>query len=246
MFCSKCGCELRDADVFCNKCGTKVIGASENKGMQQSSGLQLIATKCEACGAPTLKETRRGHFLCEYCGSEYITNETHEVVESKLTEKEVLDILMEAAHCELNERYYEELQCLLKAEEKASDNVILQVKIGRAYRRNNMYEEAMQCYEKAMQLDPSYANIYSNIGALYSLINQYVQAEEYLKKALAMMEENRIRYTNDDFAVCLSNYAFAVAKLGKKKEAKKLLDRAEENGYKNANAARKLLGLKKW
>lgn len=36
MFCSKCGCELNDDDLFCRKCGTKVNGLPDNNAMSNS------------------------------------------------------------------------------------------------------------------------------------------------------------------------------------------------------------------
>lgn len=254
MFCTNCGNKLNDTDAFCSSCGTKVYAKTVNSAInynntannatQASPIRRMISNKCEACGA-TINEISKGHFLCEYCGSEYITVNNGEITESKITEKEILDVFYEAARYETNNMFYEELQCLLKIIDKAPDNTVLLCKLGRAYRRNNMHAKAIECYEKSIQINPSYANAYTNLGTIYVLYNQFAKAETYCKKAITLMNNNRIHYTNDDYAVAHSNCAIAVGKQGKIKEAKALLEIAESNGYKNGAQVRKMIGIRK-
>lgn len=211
---------------------------------REMAGLRLVLLKCEACGATQLKEIKKGHFLCEYCGSKFITDDNNEVIDRELTEKELVDILIEADQYEKNNEYPKALQCYLKAIEKAPDNIGILLKLGRAYRRNGLHDRALSCYDKALELEPSNAMVYCNIGAVYCFNGQYSKAEEYLKKAINMLEAGPILCI-DDIATCYSNCAVAVGKLGRKKEAKALLKKAEANGYANGAVVRKLIGIKK-
>lgn len=204
----------------------------------------LILLKCEVCGASELKETGKGHFLCEYCGSKYITDENNEVVNRELVKKDLVDILVEADKYEKTKDYPKELQCYQKAIEKAPDNMTILLKLGRAYRRNGLHDRALSCYDKALEIDSSNANIYCNIGAVYCFTGQYNKAEEYLKKGINMMEADPLPYMND-IGTCYSNYAIAAGKLGRIKEAKALLKKAESYGYTNGATVRNVLGIKK-
>lgn len=239
MFCPECGTKVDDSAKFCVKCGTKLKGA-----VQEQKPLIKLTNHCETCGA-NLKKLSEGHYLCDYCGSEYFTNEKGEVADAKITEKEILDAMYRAAEFERKNQFWDELQCLLSASEQAPDNTLLLAKLGRAYRRNNMHAKAVACYEKAIEINPDFGSPYSNLGAVYVLNGQYKKAEECCKKGVALMNANRIDYTNDDYAVAYSNYAIAVGKQGRKEEAKRLLKIAESNGYKNGDAARKMIGIKK-
>ncbi len=255
MFCFNCGTKLRDTDMFCYQCGAKVAEVKEEVACSQPASsfqqavpsaapIRILSNKCEACGG-VLKEVAPGKYLCEYCGSEFITINGNQVTESKLTEKEILDVIYEAAEFEVKQMFREELNCFLRVIDKAPDNTVLLVKLGRAYRRNNMHAKAIECYEKSISLNPTYANAYSNLGTVYILATDYQKAEQYCRQGIALMEQNRALYTNDDYAVALSNCAIAVGKLGRKEEAKALLQKAEANGYKNGDAARKMIGIKK-
>ena len=227
-----------DGAVYCSQCGMKVVANSE------PSDKKVLSNVCDSCGAK-LKRLSDNHYLCEYCGSEYYTNNENVVTVQKLTEKELLDIFYKAAELDVKEKYWEELQCLLSVEDKAADNVLYMVKLGRAYRRNNMFSQALACYEKAKALNPEYANIYSNIGAVYSSTKQYDKAVAPGLKAIELMNRNRQEYTNDDYAVAHSNLAIAYGMQGQKEKAKAYLKIAEANGYKNGAVVRKMVGIKK-
>lgn len=244
MFCVKCGNQVGETDVFCYNCGTRITDTSFKKNQAQNRGLRLILLKCEACGATELKEMKKGHFLCEYCGSRYITDDNNEVIDYELTEKELVDILREAAQYEIRNEYYKELQCFLKVIDKAPDNISILLKLGRSYRRNNMYDKALTCYNKVLELEPLNTMGYANIGSLYCICGQYSEAEKYLKKAIQMAGENPTQYSKD-FGTTFANYAFALGKLGRIEEAKIWLSKAEEYGYDNVAQLRKILGIKK-
>lgn len=239
MFCTECGNKVGENEKFCRKCGTKL-----QNNVHEPKPLNKLDNRCDSCGAG-LKKLSAGHYVCEYCGSEYFTNEKGEVSEAKLTERETLDAMYRAAQFEKKNQFWEELQCLLEASERAPDNAILLVKLGRAYRRNNMYAKAVECYEKSIKINPSYGNAYVNLGTIYILEEQYAKAEQSCRKGIELMNANRIEYTNGDYAIAHSNCAIAVGKQGRKEEAKRLLKIAENNGYKNGDAARKMIGIKK-
>lgn len=238
MFCSKCGCELNSNDVFCSKCGNKVY---EEKKTDDTP--KFISNNCGNCGA-ALKKLTQSRYLCEYCGSEFFTS-NNTIVKSKISEQEIVDVFFRAAKLELENKFYEELQCLLSISEKASDNATALVKIGRAYRRNNMLDKAVEYYERAIDLNSVYANAYCNLGAVFIFTEEFVKAEKQLRKAIKLMNENRSSYSQDDYAVAHSNCAIAVGKQGRIDEAKELLKIAEANGYSNGNTVRKMIGIKK-
>ncbi|MBQ4346958.1 MAG: tetratricopeptide repeat protein [Firmicutes bacterium] len=187
MFCIKCGEKLPDEANFCLKCGTKVVlpeGMNEasQKASQKAENRKKIKfnNKCESCGAAT-KRLSASHFLCEYCGSEYFLNDDMECYDFTITDEEIMNVFIQAAKFELKNKSVEELQCLLTVKEKAEDNVAYLVKLGRAYRRNDMFDKAMECYEKAELINPNYANIYVNQGTIYIKPDQYAKAESYCK-----------------------------------------------------------------
>ena len=238
MTCLSCGTKLDNNVNFCSHCGARVgIERDENESRQ-------ILKNCKSCSGE-LKQLIFGHYICEYCGREYFTNDKNEITDDRMTEKELLDILHKAAKYKRENKYWQELNCLLEAAEKAPNNTLLLVKLGRAYRRSGMYAKAVECYERALAIDPEDACAYVNLGAIYILINQLEKAEMHYKKGISLMEQNRIDCTNSDYAVAYANYAIAVGKQGRKREAKKLLKIAEENGYKNCDDARKMAGIKK-
>lgn len=238
MFCEKCGAKISENAKFCSSCGEKV----QSKG--SSGKRELITNKCGTCGA-MIKMLTPNRYLCEYCGSEYYTTNDGEITDSKLTEKEVLDIFYQAAKYENAGKFWEELQCLLGSIDKLSDNVTYYIKLGRAYRRNDMHAKALECYEKAKELNSNDATIYTNIGAVYIFANRFKEAEENCKKATEMMQKDRVKYTQNDYAVAFSNLAIAVGKRGRKDEAKRYLKFAEDNSYKNGDTVRKMIGIKK-
>lgn len=238
MFCRECGNKIIEGSLFCNKCGTKIV---ENSN--PSAG-KAFSNKCESCGAK-LKRLSPDRYLCEYCGSEYYTNNGSTVNSQKNTEKEILNIFYKAAELENKNKYWDELQCLLTAVDQASDNVLFWVKLGRAYRRNNLYQNALECYENAKKLNAEFASIYSNIGAVYILTKQYERAQLHCQRAVELMDRNRAEYSNDDYAVAHSNLAIAVGMQGMKEDAKRHIKIAEDHGYKNGAAVRKMVGIKK-
>lgn len=274
MFCNKCGKPTADEDLFCRFCGNKLSAVnkekacdsdsvfdkffSENEKTQkteldngwtiyQSKNKQKFdVNKCSVCGGAMLTKTGLFDFMCEYCGSKFTVNEKNEIIDSKLTEAEILDVFSKAAQYENKGQYLEELQLFLKHQSQASDNLLYLVKLGRAYRHCGMCDKAIEVYNTVLSRDPSFGSVYGNIGAVYIYTNQYALAEKSLLKGLKLMKENSTRYTKSDFAVAHSNLAIAVGKQGRKSEAKKYLEIAEKQyGYTNGANVRSLIGIKK-
>ena len=44
MFCSKCGNELKENDIFCNKCGEKVVKEQQNNIEQKTNEIEYTET----------------------------------------------------------------------------------------------------------------------------------------------------------------------------------------------------------
>lgn len=240
MFCTQCGNQLNKNDLYCSKCGRK---NDTNDTSSTSTTAKFVTNKCDSCGA-VLKHLSPTRYLCEYCGSEYFASGDRTIAECKLTEKEIIDVFHKAAQYELQNKPYEELQCFLSVIDRASDNVMILVKTGRAYRRNNMHDKAVTYYEQAIRINPAYANAYTNLGAVYIFKNDFERAASNLKHAINLMNSNRLGYTNDDYAIAHSNYAIAIGKLGRLSEAEQNIKIAEQNGYTNGKNARKLIGIK--
>lgn len=238
MFCGNCGNKIDDNSLFCNMCGAR-LDRTDNGHTEK-----VFSYKCESCGAK-VKKLSSTHYMCEYCGSEYDINCENIVTHAKITEKQILDVFYKAAQFEVKNKFWEELQCLLSIVDEASDNVMFLVKLGRAYRRNNLYQKALACYENAKQINSEYANVYTNIGAVYICTKQYKQAEKPCLRAVELMNKNRGEYSNDDYAVAHSNLAIAVGMQGRKEEAKRYLKIAEDNGYTNGAAVRQMVGIRK-
>lgn len=69
MFCSKCGNELNDNDVYCFKCGAKVHNDSVN----------TIRLTCQNCGSSMTFDNEKQIIACPYCGSKELIPESDNV-----------------------------------------------------------------------------------------------------------------------------------------------------------------------
>ena len=74
MFCIYCGTRIPENAAFCPACGTKVaVIRVEEK--EKPSGKDMRAVVCAACGSGNLKRIGNGEYLCEHCGSRFLTGE---------------------------------------------------------------------------------------------------------------------------------------------------------------------------
>ncbi len=254
MFCNKCGKPTADTDAFCRYCGNKLsnlsnytdASVSQPQEVESTAKPQFDRNKCSVCGGNELIKVGLTDYCCDFCGSKFTVNENNEVVDSKLTESELLDVYVKANKFASLEFYVEELQLYLEHLSKASDNPLFLVKLGRAYRHCDMYDKAIEVYNTVIAIDPTYGAAYTNIGAVYIFTKQYKYAEENIRKGIAVMCADRLRFTNDDIGVAYSNLALSVGYQGRKKDAVKFLAIAEkEYDYKNGDKVRNILGIKK-
>ncbi len=252
MFCYKCGAQIPDDSLFCSKCGTKVKVEEPNKLVQNEMptsfvGLRLISRKCLCCGNDQLRKASPTEYHCDYCGSDFITDDSGIVASCRVTPKEVVTLFFNAAKYEAKNDYASELKILLEYRDKVSGNDIFLLKLGRSYRRNGFNRDALECYSEAQKINPNNANIYINKGALYILSKDYENGLRYVEQGLELLEKDRIEYHPDEYSVALSNKACALAGLGRKKEAEEWLRKAEKEGYEKGNKVRQMFGLKrKW
>ena len=254
MFCNKCGKPTADTDVFCRYCGNKLAdvnndaSAHDAQSQESESAVKqkFDRNRCSVCGGNALIKIGLTDYCCDFCGSKFTVNERDEVVDSKLTESEILDVYVKANKFASLECYVDELKLYLDHLSQASDNPLFLVKLGRAYRHCDMYDKAIEVYNTVIAIDPTYGAAYTNIGAVYIFTKQYQLAEQNILKGIEVMSRDRLRFTNDDIGVAYSNLALCVGYQGRKKEAVKFLGIAEkEYGYKNGANVRNILGIKK-
>lgn len=101
MFCSKCGNELSDDDIFCSKCGIKI-------GANCQCTTHLI---CQHCGSVMDYDDERQIVACSYCGSKELVGESDGVKIERIKGETVLAREKQANDFELEkERYAEELR----------------------------------------------------------------------------------------------------------------------------------------
>ena len=112
--------------------------------------------------------------------------------------------------------------------------------LGRLHRLTQNPDEALRCYNMALELDPNNSAAFGNIGVLHHNRGEYAQAIAHYNKALSMMKPN-----DNDRAVVTANLAMSTYLSGDRKNGERLLNDAERLGYRNADAARKQLGIKK-
>lgn len=182
--------------------------------------------------------------ICSFCGSTYTLDENEKIVSQCVTDAKVFALYLQAEKFRQANNVFDEIQVLTQAIEADERKAVTWVKLGRAYRAGNAFDKAIECYNKAIELDPGYAVSYSNIGAIYLIKGEYASAKSYYEKALSLFSKDDMDSPiTTDYPTTLANYAVAVAKLGDKKKAAKLINEAEKRGYENAANARKISGL---
>lgn len=213
-------------------------------GADAYAGRKLHKRICLGCGSPSLKKLGPGEYVCECCGSRYETDERDVVQKSVVTDKELMDVFFRAAECDKKDDFAGELRILLELEEKAGDNDVYLVKLGRAFRRCDMKSKALSCYKRAAEINPENASIYVNIGTIYLLNGKYQAAADSYKIGIEKMSANPMEHSNNDIGVALANYGAALAALGYKKEGESYIKKGESYGYPNGKELRKRFGIK--
>ena len=110
--------------------------------------------------------------------------------------------------------------------------------LGRVHRLTSNPDEAMRCYQRALKLDPNNGAAYGNIGVLYHNQGDYAKAIEHYRKALRMLPANAAERSTMTANLAMSTYLS-----GDRKNGERLLNEAEKLGYRNGEAARKMLGI---
>lgn len=199
----------------------------------------MIRVQCEACGSSELK--RRGNtYICGFCGSKYFFDKDEQEIDSELTDVKVIELIEESKKLHENDRYIEELNVLNKALSLDSNNSRIMTHLGRCYRSLNKANIAMDFYKKALELDPNEGVAYANMGTIYIGREEYEEAKQCYDKALPLIDK-----CNFDYWIVYANYAIAVAKLGDKKTAEKMIRKSENRGYKDGDDIRRMAGIKK-
>ena len=208
--------------MFCSKCGTKIPDDS---------------AFCYQCGARVVTQASAAAPQAETGGKDAVQK-------GPVTEKELLDAYYRSAECDVKDDFWGALSILSEYKERAWDNDVFLLKLGRAYRRCNMPSKALECYMRAAEVNPNNATIYVNAGAIYLLNGEYEDAVKLYKAGVDKINANPVEYNRDDIGVALANYGAALAGLGRKKEGEAYIRGAESYGYPNGDALREKYGLK--
>ncbi|TNE55502.1 MAG: tetratricopeptide repeat protein [Bacteroidetes bacterium] len=113
-----------------------------------------------------------------------------------------------------------------KALELDSNYVEAWVHLGIVYRLTAKFDQAENCYKRAHQIDPNDPELNASIGALYVIKGEPQKGISYLEKAIEK---------NEQLAVAHSNYALALAMVGRYDEADAELKRAVALGYSSGD-----------
>lgn len=161
----------------------------------------------------------------------------------KITDAEIIEIYrcyMEAGkHMQAN-RFADELKILNKALRISPNNASTLIKIGRCYRNIGLLDNAIESYKKAIEIDPSFGVAYTNLGLAYFQNEQWLDAIAQYKIGLSLYDVK-----TDEYWMAYANYAIVIGKLGDLERAERMIAEAEQHGYKNGDACRIVLGIKK-
>ena len=241
MYCSRCGFMLPENSVFCSKCGNQ-IGKNNTKS---ANGTKLIARKCLACDNNQLKKIGNNEYYCDYCGSTYVVDREDTIVESEITDQELIDAMEKATDLWIKDRYFEGLDVLKRYENHNPHNCRYWVKLGRAYGSCRYFQEAMNCYNKALEINDKDFAIYSNMAVdLMRERSDFEKARKLFEKAIAIVDSG-VECKYGDYTFLMANYGLALIQTGEKDKGLKYIQRAETRGYENGDKLRKIAGLKK-
>lgn len=156
----------------------------------------------------------------------------------EVTKEKMGDWLLAARRLHAEGKYIEELEILNACQEADEYNSDVLIEFGRAYRNLGDNEKALEYYNRALMINPCECNAYINIGIICMIKGEYAKSVSYYEKALKLSSTNK-----DEYWVANAYYAVAVAKLGDRKRARKMIEESEAHGYPNGEAIRKMAEL---
>ena len=174
-------------------------------------------------------------------GAPCVPNTDHRTGADKtLTDAKIIQYYLEAEKFQAKNDFANELKVLTGALELDPNNPDTLVKLGRCYRNLHLHAEAIKMYQKAIEIDEGTGTAYTNLGTIAILNKNWTEAAAYYKKGLPYIDKN-----TSDYWTAYANYAIAVAQMGDKATAKKMITEAEAHGYKNGDGCRKMAGISK-
>lgn len=191
---------------------------------------------CEACGRKEFEE-RGGKTFCSFCESEYEKTENG-FSPLKLYPKEYIELLEKAEEYHEAERKVRETVALFDAIEMCGGTAKIWSRLSELYRSSKLFDKALECAENAVKADENCPKGYVESGISLAVKLRYDEAIERYQKALELMDEE-----HPEYVPALVNYAVASARTGDKKTAAELIMTAEAEGFDNAPALRKSLGI---
>ena len=189
--------------------------------------------ECACCGGSDF--ARYGNKMqCRFCGSIYTVDENPEVTDAK-----VLALLYTSARKRVDGDPVGEMMALAEALSLDENNTVILTKLGRLHREMGSFKKAEELYNRVIELDPNSPLGYAGLGAMYVISNENEKALPYLEKCIPLYNE-----ADYDLAVSLANYGIALGRTRRKAEAKEILKRAKEKGYKNMDTACRMAGIR--
>lgn len=223
---------LKQAQLKCDKSSSDYAVMTANlalatyKGGARERGIQLI-NEAERLGYPKANAARQQMGI--------------PVVLTPAQKQQVASLKQQAQQFYQQEQYAQALPLLQQAVQLDASDSESWTQLGRIHRLTSNPDEALRCYQKALELNPNNGSAYGNIGVLYHQKGNYQQAIQHYRKALTMLKPHE----TSDRATLTANLAQSTYLSGDRKGGERLLAEAEKLGYRNGDAVRNLLGIKK-
>ena len=182
--------------------------------------LEPLQIKCPHCNKIAYLKFSHG-YLCDDCQHIPLTINNQKTRQMK-------NLFIEAKDAGFTKM----IENFKKMEQLDPNHPQLCLLIGSQYGRHNFHDRKMRYYQKALQGDQRDATIYNNLGVGEVRKKNYSKAIEYFLKAepLILVHSFSESHTKRSF---YANYAYALEKVGKSKEAFEYLKKAKDNGYEN-------------
>lgn len=201
----------------------KVFGAKDNR--------EPLNKKCSKCGKMAYMRFAGG-YMCPSCA-------TLDVDEQKVCSPKQVALYRQVMYA--NTPLDKQIDVYKEMSQLEPDCAQIYANLGAAYRRSGLPDMAIECYEKAIRLDDRDALAYANMGAAYIAKGQFDRSLSYLEKAIQQHDKGLI--SEDMKGIIFGNYCYALAELGKKKEALRIFARAKKEGYGNWKILQDRYGL---